>query len=1036
MKLDVGVKKFLACLVVALAFLNFSGRSASAGDWAGQFPDANSHWAAESIAQCRANQLMSGYPGNLFMPDQSLTRAEALVVIGRSLGWDRQTAGMSVTGIKFPPDLWKDFRGYVALAANKSLFGKNDIPGMKFNQPAPRIELAVWLARALNLSGSGSGLNFSDLSGVSDADRNLLAGVVQAGIMKGLPGNLFGPSKPLTRAEMASILTSLMDGGKITPSSGKYVAGKLSQVDRAQNKISVEAPSGAASYDLSPGCLIYRQGALSDLGSFKVGEKVRASLDKAGKCVVLSYAGDGPLPPEEKTETYSGTVLNMLSGLMVFQPDGGQALLLPLSSGAGATISGAGADLSSVVAGARGTITVAGGKVTSIDLAGPSPSSQGEKGYVVNKYLDYFTVHLGYGALKDVWSSKVYFTRNGASSTYQGITRGSYVELIKSGEVVTAVNILDGDRKVFGELKQANSNFITILDGDERLYEYQVGSETRAYDEDGDRIEIDDLDTERDVELTLDSGDNILQIRLGSDSGNELEGTVEELRTSGVRRITIRDTGGDDHTYYLSGGVTVREGSTARSLGDVRLDDQIQLTLDSNKEVILIEINGTATIEGEVTDIRTSGTKRIGIKKSNGLEDTYYLNDDVPVRERSLARRLQDVQEGMAVRLTLNNGDRVTKIEITDFPSAEGEVTDIRFSEVREIEIEMASGNERTYNLAEGVSVREESRRLNLGDVDEGMYVKLSMNSSGEVDLIEIIGKSTVEGDVTYIQTAGNNKSVEIKDSYDRKRAYTLLGSATVREEGATRSLNFILKGMKVRLTVNSYDEVTWIDILNLPEVEGRVTDIKVSGRKWIIVEDSSGRESTYYLTDYVHVEEDGDYRDLNDIDIGMYVQLTLDDNIDVGRIEITSLTSVEGEVTYIRTTETERISIKKSGGNEETYYIDEGVTIREGSRTRELDDIAEGMKVRLRLDEDLRVTRVEIIGETRVRGEVTYIRTYGTERIRILRDNNQEETFYIGEDTQVKDGNTTLNLDEIREGMDVELTLDDNDEVVDIEIL
>lgn len=1033
-------RKIFFILLVLLALFALPFGPVAAEEFA-DFYDVNSHWAGESIAQCRAYQLMSGYPGNVFMPDQSLSRAEALVVIGRSLGWDKQAGNMATSGIKFPADLWVNFRGYVALAANKQLINKNDISLIKFNDPATRIEMASWMSRALNLTGNGAALSFNDLNQVPATSRNELAGVVEAGILKGLPGNLFAPSKPLTRAEMATILARLIDGGKITPAAGRHVAGKLKTVSRDQKKITLETPYGANTYDLEGSYLVYRNGRKSSQDDLAAGENVKISLNQYGRCIIIAY-GDSASQSGWETKTYSGKVVSLNNGFLVFQPDTGSVLGLNLSATALITQSGSTIASSSVTAGARGTITVSGEKVIRIDLAGATtPSQAGERGYVANKYIDYFTVRLGYRSVQDIWPSGIFFTRNGVSSSYGALKRGDYVELVRSGAAVTAVRILDGDRKVFGEVKQVNSQFISVEDDDRRETEFTINGGVRVLDNDGHRADLDDVESGGYVELTLDGSDNVREIKINKDSGNDLEGTVEEIRTSGTKKITIEDNDGDSHTYYLAEGVTVREGSTTRSLGDVRTDMRVQLTLDSRDDVTLIEILGSYTVEGEVTYVKTSGTKRIEITKSNGDDKAYYLADGVTVREGSATRTLDDVRDGMNVKLYLNDDSRVIRIEIADESTVEGEVTYISASGTKRIRIKKSGGSEKTYYMNGNVTVKEDGRTRSLDDIYVGMEVRLTLDSSGDVTRIEILdsnASSDVEGEVTHIQTTGNNRIIEIEDASGRERTYYLATGVTVREGGESRSLNYIVVGMKVELSLNGSGDVNRIEInqsSGSSTVEGEVTDIRTSGTKRISIKKNNGQEVTYYLDSYVTVRESGSNRDLYDVEKGMNVKLTLDNN-EVTRIDIYGSSTVEGEVTYIRTAGTKRIEIEKSNGSDETFYIDSGVTVREGDDARSLSAVEIGMVVRLTLNVDDRVTRIEIIGVDHVQGEVTYIKTSGTKRIDIKKSNGYEKTYYINDNVTVKEGNYTRNLSSVTTGMEVELTLDSDSRVTRIDIL
>lgn len=942
-----------------------------------EFSDVGSHWAGETIAQSRIYGLMSGYPGNLFMPDRSLTRVEALVVIGRGLGWDSQIDSVSTAGIKFPGDLWSGFEGYVALAANKQLINRQAIPTIKFNEPATRMEMALWLSQALQLTGNGSNLTFTDLNQIPAAQRGMLAGVVEAGILKGMPGNMFAPSKPLTRAEMATVMARLIDNGKITPRSGRQVTGTVKNIDRAGQKISLEQSGSTNTYDLDNAYMVFRQGRKAASSAVQAGERVKLSLDPSGKCVLIACQGGSPAPAP--------------------------------ATGTGQT----------------GVTT--------------APVVTGDKGYVANKYWDSFTVRLSYGAVEQIWTSSVSFIKDGAGSNYGELKRGSPVELIRSGSSITAVRILDGDRKVFGEVGQFTSLSMTIEDCDDRETSYNIKSGARVLDSDGDRIDLDDIESGQEVELTLDDSEKVKEIRIDRDSGNNLEGRVEDIDTS-EDEITIEDSDGDSHTYDLADGVDVVEDGYTRSLSAVEEDMWVELRLDSDDEVTSIEILGTSVVEGEVTDIRTSGDMRIEIEESGGDEETYYLDDDVIVKEGSATRDLDDIEEGMEVKLTLDEDDRVTRIDIKDESIVEGEVTYISTSGGDRIRIE-EDGDEETYYLDDDVTVKEDGSSRDLDDIEKGMVVRLTLNSSDDVTRIDILDEDEdglsdeVAGEVTHIQTTGSDRYIEIEESDGDEEIYDLADSVTVREDGVSRSLNYVIVGMDVELDLNSRGDVIRIEINESSDKDyawGVVTDIKPTGNQWIEIEESDGDEETYYIDDDVDVEEDGRNRDLDDIDDGMYVRLTLDDDI-VTDIEIYGEDTIEGVVTDIRTSGTERIELDE----DEVFYPDDDVDVYdEDGQDRDLDDIREGMEVILVLDEDEDVTLIEITGVTYVRGEVIYVRASGNERIEIEDEDGDEEIYYIDDDVTVWEGNSRRDLDDVDKDMDVKLTLDDDERVTRIEIL
>ncbi|KJS17576.1 MAG: hypothetical protein VR69_04390 [Peptococcaceae bacterium BRH_c4b] len=658
---------FTMCVIVP-------GDESLAGEALVEFSDTAGHWAAGSITECRANGLMSGYPDNIFKPSQSLSRVEALVTVNRAMGWSSQVNTVSTSGINFPTDLWEYFRNHVALAANKQLMIKSDIPMMKFNDPAPRIEVALWLAKALDLKGNGAGLNFTDLNKIPATSRDMVAGVVEAGIITGLPGNLFEPSKSLTRAEMASILGRLLKDKKIASPEGKYHTGQLTSVDWVNKKISVQTTSGSGTYPLAGSYMVYKDGKRTTLDAIRAGECVGITLDGSGNCIFIAIQ-DGTVTTSEQTST-------------------------------------------------TGSVSV---------------SYSGNRGYIVNKYWDNFSVRFSDGSVEEFYINGVKFIEKGYSITYGALQKGTYVEVVRSGSSISEVRILEGDRKVFGEVEKISSQSIGIIDEDNRDITYTLTGGVSIKDKDNRSADIEDIEAEMDVELTLNAKDEVTALKFNETTG-DLKGIVDYIRITGTKKITVEDKDGDSHTYYLANSVSVREDDRTRNLDYVDEGMNVELTLNSAKEVTRIEIKDLTVVEGEVTYISTSGTKRIKIEKSNNKEVTYYLADGVTVKDGGTSKSLSYIDTGLDVKLYLNDDDKVIRIEIIGSSSTvRGEVTSIRTSGTKRIWIKLSSGSEKNYYLSDDVKVTEGSATKNLSYIDKDMEVKLTLDDDDEVTRIDIL---------------------------------------------------------------------------------------------------------------------------------------------------------------------------------------------------------------------------------------------------------------------------------------------------------
>ncbi|GAB6159011.1 hypothetical protein JCM39194_22110 [Desulfotomaculum varum] len=298
----------------------------------------------------------------------------------------------------------------------------------------------------------------------------------------------------------------------------------------------------------------------------------------------------------------------------------------------------------------------------------------------------------------------------------------------------------------------------------------------------------------------------------------EVQGRVDSLKS---RTITIIEAGDKKYSYGLASNVSVKIDGAAGSLSDIEADMKVTLTFNSNGEVSQIKVTEikTGIVKGEVLSIKTTGSKKITIEDSRGKENSYSLISGVTVKESSKSCSLSDVEEGQTVTLTLNRDNEVTKIVIekSDENEIDGEVTNIKTTGSKKITIEDSRGKSKTYYLASRVTVKEGSKSASLSDVEEGQDVTLTLNSDDEVTKIVInsgTGSETVSGRVTGITISSKRKEVAVKLNSGKEKTYNLAKSCTVKENGKTRSIDDVEEDMRVKLTLNSKDEVTKIEIL------------------------------------------------------------------------------------------------------------------------------------------------------------------------------------------------------------------------------
>lgn len=188
-------------------------------DDVGGFKDLTGHWAAQVINKLVSLGIVSGYLDGTFKPDNIITRAEAASILTRALKLTQDNEVDKVDKLVFVDreeiPLWA--RGAIAAAVKKGLLKGYPVQGgvaFKADIPIARVELAVILSRIIEtkkVQSTGEVPVFSDITSFPDWAKEAVNTVVAGGIISGYPDGTFRPSKPVTRAEMASMILRLME---------------------------------------------------------------------------------------------------------------------------------------------------------------------------------------------------------------------------------------------------------------------------------------------------------------------------------------------------------------------------------------------------------------------------------------------------------------------------------------------------------------------------------------------------------------------------------------------------------------------------------------------------------------------------------------------------------------------------------------------------------------------------------------------------------------------------------------------------------
>lgn len=124
------------------------------------FSDINAHWASEAIGKCFVKGYISGYEDGTFKPDNTITRAEFAVILGKYLGMAGGHGKTSYADV--PSEHYAT--GYITQLGVKGIIGGYGNHEFKPDNTITRAEAVTMINRALGRDDATTQNPFSDVS--------------------------------------------------------------------------------------------------------------------------------------------------------------------------------------------------------------------------------------------------------------------------------------------------------------------------------------------------------------------------------------------------------------------------------------------------------------------------------------------------------------------------------------------------------------------------------------------------------------------------------------------------------------------------------------------------------------------------------------------------------------------------------------------------------------------------------------------------------------------------------------------------------
>ncbi len=193
---------------------NFDTDSASAVDdvETSGLSDISGHWAETYIDTLVSWDAVQGYSDNTFLPDNEINRAEALKILLEAVGFDTSVASPSTLS-DVPTGSW--FEPYVSTAVHYEIVQGYSDNTFKPEQSITRAEFVKIVGALLEIGGDEVIPEDGDepFDDVSSADwfQKYVAFFYNSDIVSGYDATHFMPGNPITRAEVSKIIVATFE---------------------------------------------------------------------------------------------------------------------------------------------------------------------------------------------------------------------------------------------------------------------------------------------------------------------------------------------------------------------------------------------------------------------------------------------------------------------------------------------------------------------------------------------------------------------------------------------------------------------------------------------------------------------------------------------------------------------------------------------------------------------------------------------------------------------------------------------------------
>lgn len=532
------MKKQILAGVLAASMIFGTTAFAAFSDLSG----SNWDWARTAVEEMSENNIIMGYEDGTFRPERSVSKAEALVLMSRIVGFTQESSSPYVAvATQTYSDLLSrystPYKSEVSYLLYRGVLSNSDVAKYVGNdvasQPLKRYEAAILLTKLSGneqaaLEDNSAALAFKDASSIPSDAVAYVKYVYKNNIMLGMDEENFGPDVEVSRAQMAMLLYRMIDNLNY-----EYVSGTLSSYTESTDTIRINTPNGSySSYSISSSIPVRIDGEEGTLADITLGANVRITTSSGNVVFVESTE-------PEFDETVDGIFagyekLTDSTVIHVEDVNSGTTTQYRLSPTFAVTYNGAASTITDLKSDDYVKLQIKDGEVAVVQGESKSKTI---KGTVTDIILEpQFQMVISVDGVEESYDSadSVSVRRNGTSAELYEVLVGDSVEVtLLYGQIseIKATSKSSTTTGYLSEIRISNTPSIVLRDNNDRLKEYEVLRDIEI-ERNGSEAEIYDLRVGDKVVVSVE-GDTVTKMEITAASeGASITGKIEYVNTS------------------------------------------------------------------------------------------------------------------------------------------------------------------------------------------------------------------------------------------------------------------------------------------------------------------------------------------------------------------------------------------------------------------------------------------------------------------------------------------------------------------------